>query len=91
MSGREVGRLAGVDDPETEQRFLGIIERQSRRLARLIDDLISLSDLERGLTSLKFEPLDPSRTLEEAAELAHTPVAVEATLTGGLPEAVAGE
>lgn len=31
------------------------------------------------------------RKLEEVAELAHTPVAVEATLTSGLPEAVAGE
>jgi two-component system, OmpR family, phosphate regulon sensor histidine kinase PhoR len=59
----------GVDDPDTRQRFLNIIERQSRRLARLIDDLVSLSDLERGLTPLKFEPLAPSRILEEAAEL----------------------
>jgi len=59
----------GVDDPATERRFLSIIERQARRLARLIDDLISLSDLERGLTPLKFEPLVPSRVLEEAAEL----------------------
>ena len=59
----------GVDDRDTERRFLGIIERQSRRLARLIDDLISLSDLERGLTPLKFEALAPSRLLEEAAEL----------------------
>jgi two-component system, OmpR family, phosphate regulon sensor histidine kinase PhoR len=59
----------GVDDRDTQRRFLGIIERQSRRLARLIDDLISLSDLERGLTPLKFEPLAPARVLEEAAEL----------------------
>jgi two-component system, OmpR family, phosphate regulon sensor histidine kinase PhoR len=59
----------GVDDPDTQKRFLGIIERQSRRLARLIDDLVSLSDLERGLTPLKFEPLAPLRILEEAAEL----------------------
>jgi two-component system, OmpR family, phosphate regulon sensor histidine kinase PhoR len=59
----------GVEDPDTQRRFLGIIERQSRRLARLIDDLVSLSDLERGLTPLKFEALAPSRILEEAAEL----------------------
>ncbi|MGO9268255.1 MAG: ATP-binding protein [Candidatus Binataceae bacterium] len=59
----------GVDDPATQQRFLGIIERQSRRLARLIDDLVSLSDLERGLSPLKREPLAPARVLEEAAEL----------------------
>jgi two-component system phosphate regulon sensor histidine kinase PhoR len=61
--------VQGVDDPETGRRFLGIIERQSRRLSRLIDDLICLSDLERGLTPLKFEPLEPRRVLEEAAEL----------------------
>ena len=59
----------GVDDPEIQRRFLGIISRQSRRLARLIDDLVSLSDLERGLTPLRLEPLAPSRILEEAAEL----------------------
>lgn len=61
--------LKGVDDAETQRRFLGIIERQSRRLARLIDDLISLSDLERGLTPLKFEPIAPARIIDEAAEL----------------------
>jgi len=59
----------GVDDPGTQQRFLEILARQARRLARLIDDLISLSDLERGLTPLKFEALTPARILEEAAEL----------------------
>ncbi|MGH7880494.1 MAG: ATP-binding protein, partial [Candidatus Binataceae bacterium] len=59
----------GVDDPPTARRFLGIIARQSRRLARLIDDLVSLSDLERGFTPLKFEPLAPPRVIEEAVEL----------------------
>jgi two-component system phosphate regulon sensor histidine kinase PhoR len=59
----------GVEDHDTQQRFLGIIGRQSRRLARLIDDMVSLSDLERGLTPFKFEPLAPARILEEAAEL----------------------
>jgi two-component system phosphate regulon sensor histidine kinase PhoR len=59
----------GVEDPETQRRFLGIIERQSRRLARLIDDLVSLSDLERGLTPLKFEPIAPARIIDDAAEL----------------------
>jgi two-component system phosphate regulon sensor histidine kinase PhoR len=59
----------GVDDRATERRFMSIIERQSRRLARLIDDLVSLSDLERGLSPLKLEPLEPRRVAEEAAEL----------------------
>jgi two-component system, OmpR family, phosphate regulon sensor histidine kinase PhoR len=61
--------LQGVDDRETVTRFLSIIERQARRLARLLDDLVSLSDLERGLTPLKIEQLEPSRVLSEAAEL----------------------
>jgi two-component system phosphate regulon sensor histidine kinase PhoR len=61
--------IRGVDDHETSMRFLGIIERQAHRLARLIDDLVSLSDLERGLTPLKIEQLEPMRVLSEAAEL----------------------
>jgi len=59
----------GVDDPETAKRFLGIIERQARRLARLVDDLLSLSNLERGLAPLKLEKVAPRSILEDAAEL----------------------
>lgn len=59
----------GVDDRATERRFTSIIERQSRRLARLIDDLVSLSDLERGLSPLNLQALDPRRVADEAAEL----------------------
>jgi two-component system phosphate regulon sensor histidine kinase PhoR len=65
--------LRGVDDPETQHRFLDIIERQARRLARLIDDLLTLSDLERGLTPLKLEPVDSARLLEETTELMREP------------------
>jgi two-component system phosphate regulon sensor histidine kinase PhoR len=61
--------LKGVDDVQVQRRFLTIIERQARRLARLLDDLVSLSDLERGLTPLKIEPMEPSKVLEDAAEL----------------------
>src|SRR5262249_41354664 len=45
----------GVEDQETAKRFLRIIERQAKRLARLIDDLLSLSNLERGLAQLNLE------------------------------------
>jgi len=60
---------AGVEDPEAQHRFLAIIERQARRLARLVDDLVSLSDLERGLTPLALQPIDVKRLLDEAVEL----------------------
>jgi len=61
--------VAGVDDRDTQRRFLGIIERQARRLARLIDDLITLSDLERGLSPLRLEPLEVRPVADEAVEL----------------------
>jgi two-component system, OmpR family, phosphate regulon sensor histidine kinase PhoR len=67
--------LAGVEDPDTQRRFLKIIERQSHRLARLVDDLISLSDLERGLTALRPQELDVRRLFEEAVELMGEPAA----------------
>jgi len=83
----------GVDDRETSLRFLGIIERQARRLARLLDDLVSLSDLERGLTPLKVEQLEPSRVLSEAAELMQEQAGrrglrLEVNCPSGLPKVV---
>ncbi|TDL83627.1 two-component sensor histidine kinase [Palleronia sediminis] len=36
------------DDPEARERFLGIMETETRRMARLVDDLLSLSRLEEG-------------------------------------------
>jgi two-component system, OmpR family, phosphate regulon sensor histidine kinase PhoR len=61
--------VQGVEDRATERRFLAIIDRQAQRLARLIDDLISLSDLERGLTPLKLESLEPSKLAAEIVDL----------------------
>jgi len=61
--------VQGVEDKETQIRFLGIIDRQARRLARLLDDLISLSDLERGLSPLNLEELEPRAVIAEAVEL----------------------
>jgi two-component system, OmpR family, phosphate regulon sensor histidine kinase PhoR len=34
------------DDPKAADRFLGIMEEQARRMARLVDDLLSLSRIE---------------------------------------------
>jgi two-component system, OmpR family, phosphate regulon sensor histidine kinase PhoR len=72
--------LAGVEDAATQRRFLKIIERQSHRLARLVDDLISLSDLERGLTALRPQELDVKRLFEEAVELMGEPAARQGTV-----------
>jgi two-component system phosphate regulon sensor histidine kinase PhoR len=42
------------EDAEMRQRFLGVIDRHSERLGRLIDDLLTLSDLELGRTPLRL-------------------------------------
>jgi two-component system phosphate regulon sensor histidine kinase PhoR len=83
--------VQGVDDSETQRRFLGIIDRQARRLARLLDDLISLSELERGHSALHFEDLEAPSVIDEAAELmkvaaAHEGVHLEVQLCEGLPK-----
>jgi two-component system phosphate regulon sensor histidine kinase PhoR len=54
ISGYTETLLAGaLDDPEMAPRFLGIIERHTERLGRLVDDLLVLSDLELGRTELR--------------------------------------
>lgn len=83
--------MQGVEDSETQKRFLSIIDRQARRLARLLDDLISLSDLERGNTPLELENLDAPSVIGEAAELmkvaaAREGVRLEVQCPLGLPK-----
>jgi two-component system phosphate regulon sensor histidine kinase PhoR len=51
-----------LTNPELATKFLGVIERHSERLGRLIDDLLTLSDLELGRTALQrtATPLAPA-------------------------------
>src|SRR5262249_7669968 len=42
------------DDRETARRFLAVIDRHSERLGRLINDLLTLSDLELGRTPMRL-------------------------------------
>ncbi|MGH7964177.1 MAG: ATP-binding protein [Candidatus Binatia bacterium] len=44
-------------DPETARRFLTIIDRHSERLSRLLEDLLTLSDLELGKTELRRDEI----------------------------------
>jgi signal transduction histidine kinase len=53
-----------VDQPPDEQRrseYILILKRESERLGRLIEDLLTLSRIERGVLPLDFQPhaLDP--------------------------------
>lgn len=49
-------------------RTLGVMDRQLRHMVRLIDDLLDISRLSRGLLELKTEPCDLRALLESTAE-----------------------
>ena len=53
------------DDAEARERFLGIMLEQARRMARLVDDLLSLSRIEQNLH------LQPRAAVDLAAGGAH--------------------
>jgi two-component system phosphate regulon sensor histidine kinase PhoR len=50
------------EERDTAIRFLQVIDRHSERLGRLIDDLLTLSDLEFGRTPPRRRPLASSRS-----------------------------
>jgi two-component system phosphate regulon sensor histidine kinase PhoR len=58
-----------LKDPETAGRFLTIIDRHSERLSRLIEDLLTLSDLELGKTELRPEPVMIPELVDEVFEV----------------------
>ena len=56
-------------DPEHSTRFLTIIDRHSERLSRLIDDLLTLSNLELGRAELQREELSVSELVDAAFDV----------------------
>jgi two-component system phosphate regulon sensor histidine kinase PhoR len=46
------------DDPKARERFLGIMREQAQRMARLVDDLLSLSRIEQHLHLRPDTPVD---------------------------------
>ena len=65
----ETLREGALSDPALARKFIGIIERHSERLSRLIEDLLSLSDLELGRTELRREPVKLDTCVEAAIEI----------------------
>jgi two-component system phosphate regulon sensor histidine kinase PhoR len=56
-------------DPKEAERFLDIIQRHSERLGRLIDDLLTLSDLESGKIQLSQDKLRPGELIHRVLEI----------------------
>ncbi len=76
-----------LNDPPIAKRFLSIIERHSERLSRLIDDLLTLSDLELGKMELHQEELRLAHIVDEVFDLVKDKATHgEVTLKLSLPE-----
>jgi len=76
-----------LDDPPRARRFLEIIERHSNRLGRLVDDLLTLSDLELGRTELQRGPQDPTAVVDACFETLRAKAeAAGVTLENTVPE-----
>ena len=57
-----------VDDPATTKDFATQIEREVDHLAQLVDELLDLSTIESGATTLSIEPLDPETVVAACFE-----------------------
>jgi two-component system phosphate regulon sensor histidine kinase PhoR len=58
-----------LDEPTRARSFVQVIERHSERLSRLIDDLLTLSDLELGRAALHPESLSIAEAVDAAFEV----------------------
>jgi two-component system phosphate regulon sensor histidine kinase PhoR len=64
----ETLRGAARDDPAARERFLGIMEQQARRMARLIDDLLSLSRIELNAHRRPDKPVEIAPILKQVVD-----------------------
>jgi two-component system phosphate regulon sensor histidine kinase PhoR len=80
--------LAGaLDDPENRERFLGIILEHARRLARLTDDLLRLSQMDSDRLELEIDELSVAQIVDSCLETAqHRAAEKGLRLTVKIPE-----
>lgn len=57
-------------DPSRQPRRLEVIERQAHHMVRLVDDLLDVSRINRGVVELKREVVDVAALLGQAVEAA---------------------
>ena len=60
--------LGEVDDIEQQKSFCNVINDEVTRLARFVDDLLHLSRMEVGATTLQLQVTDMKRFFEETVE-----------------------
>jgi two-component system phosphate regulon sensor histidine kinase PhoR len=74
-----IGFVETLSDPEaggdaaTRQRFLGVLDKEARRMLRLVEDLLSISRIEASKGYLPDEVIDLAELIRDvAAEIAAT-------------------
>lgn len=84
-NGIEILRSARSEDPQLDQ-VEEMMERQVQHLTRLVDDLLDVSRITRGLTQLRFETAPLRLVLEAALETARpTIISFDHELNVSLP------
>jgi PAS domain S-box-containing protein len=83
--------LADVIDIEQQKQFLNTINSEASRLARFVDDLLSVSSMELGSLSLNKQVIDLRRMLNEVLakirpQVEEKRLAFEVTLPEKMPE-----
>jgi len=75
--------IAGaIDDPQNRGRFLNIILEHARRLARLTEDLLKLSQMDADRLEIEINPVKVSQLVESCYETArHRATEKELSLT----------
>ncbi len=78
-----------LDDSANNRRFVGLIQEDTARLTRLIDDLLQLSQIESRTVPLKIQPTSLKALLESVTswlqvEIARRRLAVDVQVAPGL-------
>ncbi|MEW6444408.1 MAG: ATP-binding protein [bacterium] len=78
------------EDPQTQKEFLSIIQSESERLGRLIDNVLDLSKIKAGRMEWRFEKLAPRTVIGRAVRnvqslLSSRQLEVEVSIQDGLP------
>jgi signal transduction histidine kinase len=68
--------LLTYDDPEVRQEFLGVINAESERLSRLLNETLDLAKIEAGTFDLNTSVFDPGPVLAECAKT-YAPLAAQ--------------
>ncbi|MGO1652778.1 sensor histidine kinase, partial [Senegalia sp. (in: firmicutes)] len=61
-------KSGAVNDENTRDKFLNIINEETYRLNNLIEDLSILTDIENSKNKIKKEMINPNETIEEVIE-----------------------